>query len=225
MWPWGMKGKNDVQVTVFYRRTWALGWLTSGIGLSRHFPVGGWFQRLYRAGACPPQETSLSLEREEINQKAQALLTSYGNPILRLAYSYLHNMEDAEEILQDTLLQYLKAAPVFENEAHEKAWLFRVAGNLSKNRISYNKVRSTDELKETLAAEEREDLSFVWEAVKDLPVPYREVIHLFYYEGCSTGQIAAILQQKESTVRSRLMRGREKLKLILKEGYDFETGV
>lgn len=225
MWPWGMKGKNDVQMKVFYRRTWALGWLASGIGVSCRFPIGGWFRRLYRAETCPPQETSLSLEREEINQKAQGLLTSYGNRILRLAYSYLHNMEDAEEILQDTLLQYLKAAPVFENEAHEKAWLFRVAGNLSKNRISYNNVRSTDELKETLAAEEREDLSFVWEAVKELPVAYREVIHLFYYEGCSTGQIAAILQQKESTVRSRLMRGRERLKLILKEGYDFETGV
>ena len=64
------------------------------------------------------------------------------------------------------------------------------------------------------------DLSFVWEAVKDLPVKYREVIHLFYYEGLSTAQIAAILEQKESTVRSHLMRGREKLRSILKEGYD-----
>ena len=77
-----------------------------------------------------------------------------------------------------TLIQYLKTAPVLENEAHEKAWLFRVAGNLSKNRIAYNRVRSTDELKESLAAQQREDLFFVWEAVKDLPVKYREVIHL-----------------------------------------------
>lgn len=81
-------------------------------------------------------------------------------------------------------------------------------------------MRSTDELKESLAAQQREDLSFVWEAVKDLPVKYREVIHLFYYEGLSTVQIAAILEQKESTVRSHLMRGREKLRSILKEGYD-----
>lgn len=171
------------------------------------------------------QKSIVVQTQEQTNQKAEALLTSYGNSILRLAYSYLHNMEDAEEILQDTLIQYLKTAPIFENTAHEKAWLFRVAGNLCKNRISYNKVRSTDELKETLVAEQREDLTFVWEAVKDLPVKYREVIHLFYYEGFSTSQIAAILQQKESTVRSHLMRGREKLKLILKEGYDFDGGV
>lgn len=97
-------------------------------------------------------------------------MTQYGSSILRLAYSYLHNMDDAEEILQETLIQYLKTAPVLENEAHEKAWLFRVAGNLSKNRIAYNRVRSTDELKESLVAQQREDLSFVWEAVKDLPV-------------------------------------------------------
>ena len=167
-----------------------------------------------------PAEAARAADRAEINRQAERILDEHGNSILRLAYSYLHNMNDAEEILQDTLIQYLKTAPVLEQEAHEKAWLFRVAGNLSKNRIAYNKVRSTDELKESLAAEQREDLSFVWEAVKDLPVKYREVIHLFYYEGLSTAEIAAILEQKESTVRSHLMRGREKLRSILKEGYD-----
>ena len=177
-----------------------------------------WLQSIRAAQVSPNKE--FVVDREQINQRAEALLTQYGSSILRLAYSYLHNMDDAEEILQDTLIQYLKTAPVLEQEAHEKAWLFRVAGNLSKNRIAYNKVRSTDELKESLAAEQREDLSFVWEAVKDLPVKYREVIHLFYYEGLSTAEIATILEQKESTVRSHLMRGREKLRTILKEGYD-----
>lgn len=73
--------------------------------------------------------------------------------------------------------------------------------------------RQADQLEETLVAQEREDLSYVWEAVKALPVPYREV----YYEGYSTAQIAQILDQKESTVRSRLKRGREKLKPLLEE--------
>lgn len=163
-----------------------------------------------------------TIDRTYINHRAEIILTHYGNSILRLAYSYLHNMHDAEEILQETLIQYLKTSPILENEAHEKAWLFRVASNLSKNRISYNKIRSTDELNESLIAEEREDLSFVWEAVKELPVKYKEVIHLFYYEELSTAEIAKILQKKESTVRSHLMRGREKLKSILKEAYDFE---
>lgn len=164
-------------------------------------------------------------EREEINARAERLLERHGNSVLRLAYSYLHNMDDAGEILQESLIRFLQAAPSLENERHEKAWLLRVAGNLSKNRIAYNRLRHADQLEETLAAEQREDLSFVWEAVKRLPSSDREVIHLFYYEGFSTAEIAGILGQKESTVRSRLMRGREKLRRVLKEAYDFGESV
>jgi len=163
-----------------------------------------------------------SANKEYINLQAEQFLNNYGNSILRLAYSYLHNSSDAKDILQDTLIQYLKTAPSFKNAAHEKAWLFHVAANLSKNKIEYNRIRCTDELDEMLVAEEREDLSFVWEAVKTLPVPQREAVHLFYYENYTTSQIAKILKRKESTVRSDLRRGRTKLKEILKEGYDFE---
>jgi len=159
--------------------------------------------------------------REAVNMQAARVLDEYGNSILRLAYSYLHNMSDAEDILQETLIQFLKTGPLLENPSHEKAWLLKVAANLSKNRIEYNRIRQTDELEETLAADCREDLSFVWEAVKALPDKYREVIHLFHYEGYSTAQIGKLLNRKEATVRSDLRRGRQKLKDILKEAYDF----
>lgn len=161
----------------------------------------------------PPLQPS----RARVNQQATALLDRHGESILRLAYSYLHNQSDAEDILQDTLIQYLRTSPTLESPAHEKAWLLRVAGNLSKNLLRAQGYRQADQLKETLVAQEREDLSYVWDAVKALPVPYREAIHLFYYEGYSTAQIAQILDQKESTVRSRLKRGREKLKPLLEE--------
>lgn len=155
-------------------------------------------------------------------ERAGLLIDRYGNAILRLAYSYLHNMEDAEDILQDTLLQYIKTKPQLESPDHEKAWLLRVAANLSKNKIQYNKIRETDELAEELVGKEEEDLVFVWDAVKKLPEKYREVVHLFYQEGFSTKEISGILDRKESTVRSDLLRGREQLKQILKEDYDFE---
>lgn len=160
-------------------------------------------------------------DTEAVNRRAERLLNDYGNSILRLAYSYLHNSSDAEDILQETLIRFLEAAPALESEEHEKAWLLRVAANLSKNRIAYNRVRACDELQDQLAQEEREDLSFVWDAVRDLPERYREVIHLFYQEGYPTAEIARILGRKEATVRSDLHRGREKLKDILKEVYDF----
>lgn len=158
---------------------------------------------------------------ENNRDRAAALLEKYGNAILRTAYSYLHNMEDAEDILQDTLIQYLKSGSEYNDEEHEKAWLLRVAINLSKNKIKYNKIRETDELMEGLVSEEKEGLSFVWEAVKSLPEKYASVVHLYYQEGYSTADIAGILNKKESTVRSDLKRARDKLKKILKEEYDF----
>ena len=168
------------------------------------------------------QDVSDSTEmRENVNTQAARLLDTYGNSILRLSYSYLHNMADAEEVVQDTLIQFLQEAPTFHDATHEKAWCLRVAGNLAKNRIKYNAVRNADELNDELVSEERDDLSFVWEAVKALPVKYREVIHLFYHEGYTTAEIAGILQMKEATVRSNLSRGREQLKAVLKEAYDF----
>ena len=164
------------------------------------------------ARLLPKTEIQISSRTDRMATEA---LNTYGNAILRCAYSYLHNMADAEEILQDTLLKLLTAAPRFESEEHKKAWLLKVAANLSKNRIEYNALRDCDELDESL--------SFVWEAVKQLPPQYREVIHLHYYEGYSTEEMAQILSRNPSTIRSDLRRGREKLKSVLKEAYDFEV--
>lgn len=177
------------------------------------------FSRLTAKEASAPE---VPASKENVKERAQRIMTQYGNSILRYAYAYLHSLSDAEDVLQDTLIQFLKAAPVFESDSHEKAWLLRVAGNLSRNRLRYNRYRQTDELRDGLMEEERENLSFVWEAVQSLPVKYREVIHLYYKEGYQTAQIAKILNRKEATIRSDLLRGREKLRTILKEDYDFE---
>lgn len=172
--------------------------------------------------AAATEGTRTEVDRVAVNQRAEAILNTYGNHILRYAYSYLHNMSDAEEVLQDTLVKFLQTAPAFETPQHEKAWLLRVAGNLSKNRLSYNKVRAADELSEELTVEGQEELSFVWDAVKALPEKLRAVIHLFYHEGYSTAEIAQLLGRNEATVRSDLHRGRARLKETLKEAYDFE---
>ena len=155
-------------------------------------------------------------------KNVEEVMDKHGDRILRVAYSYLHNMEDAEDILQDTLIKYMQSSPEFNGPEHEKAWLITVASNLSKNKIKYNKIRETDELMDELVGSEEEDLAFVWDAVKQLPVKYREAVHLFYQEGYTTGEIAGILGRKEATVRSDLMRARTQLKKILKEAYDFE---
>ena len=181
----------------------------------------------FEAGADNAESVALESEADKAAEaeraaRAASVLDDYGNSILRTAYMYLHNMSDAEDILQDTLIQYIRKAPAFESADHEKAWLLTVAANLSKNKIKYNELRKTDELAEELVGEQAQDMAFVWDAVKQLPEKYREVIHLFYQEGYSTLEIAKILGTNESTVRSDLKRGRDKLKEILKEAYDFE---
>lgn len=188
-----------------------------------------WHSRLEYAAACclaavqPSHPLPAAQQDQQARaQKVEEFLDRYGNSLLRFAYSYVHNLSDAEEMVQDTLLQYFKTSPVLETKQHEKAWLMRVCANLCKNRLDYNARRQADQLSDLLAAEPQQDLSFVWEAVKALPQKYREVLHLFHYEGYPTSHIAQLLGKKESTVRSLLLRGRTKLKQVLKEGYDFE---
>lgn len=166
-----------------------------------------------------------TFDREQMNERAEYLLNNYGNAILRLAFSYVHNKEDAEEIVQDSILQILRARPSFENGKHELSYLMTITSNISKNRIKYNARHQTVELNEEIATKDTtdksDDHSFILEACEKLPVKYKEVIHLFYCEDYSTAEISKILGMKETTVRSNLSRGRDKLKTILKEEYGY----
>ncbi len=156
------------------------------------------------------------------NNHAEQILNRYGNAILRFSYTYVHNMVDAEDILQEVLIRWLQTSPTFINQAHEKAWFMKVTANLSKNKLQYNAIRYADELDDTLACQEEDSLQELWDAVKSLDAPYRETIHLHYHDGYSVKEISRILGRKEATIRSDLHRGRMKLKEILKEDYDFE---
>ena len=123
-------------------------------------PAPPWWVRLadwVRAMFAKKETAPEPVVQADTCAAAERLLNQYGNAILRLAYSYLHNQADAEDMVQDTLMKYLQTAPKLDSPEHEKAWLLRVAANLSKNRIAYNQVRQADELDERLAAEGRED--------------------------------------------------------------------
>ncbi len=79
------------------------------------------FAKILKAAQSMAQSGNVSampLSASRASERAGLLLDKYGNNILRVAYSYLHNMRDAEDILQDTLIQYMRKAPEFENENH-----------------------------------------------------------------------------------------------------------
>lgn len=113
-------------------------------------------------------------------------------------------------------MRYVKKQPEFESETHGKRWFIRVTINCCNNVFSAPWRKKVAELKEELVAEEKEILNLGKELGK-LPVKYREVIHLFYYEDMSVDDISQTLGRKSSTVRTQLTRGREKLREFMKE--------
>ena len=90
------------------------------------------------------------------------LYDRWGTAVFRAAYAYLHNKSDAEDVLQDTFLQYMRTSPELESPAHEKAWLLRVAINLSKNKLNSAWFKRTDTLEESYpCADLDSNLAFV----------------------------------------------------------------
>ncbi len=153
------------------------------------------------------------------------LVDKYGNMILRLSYTYLKNRANAEDIVQDVFLKVVEKQPEFNDEVHEKAWLVRTASNMCKNKIKlfWNRNKcSIDDVAEIASYDKYDTDTDVFRMVMSLPEKYRVVVHMFYYEGYPTAEIAEMTGKTDQTVRSLLHRARAKLKIMLKEEYDFE---
>lgn len=153
------------------------------------------------------------LGRKRSEQSFEELLRRQENRVYRTALAILGNVQDAEDQTQETFLRYLEKHPAFESPEHEKAWLLTVTRNGCISRLR-SKQRQNLPLEvdiPTPGPEEREEL----EELFALPPEDREVLHLFYYEGYSTREIAKITGAREGTVRSRLSRARGKLKALL----------
>lgn len=155
----------------------------------------------------------------EIQNTLDQTIARYAELVYRLAFSQLKNKSDAEDVLQEVFLRYIRRRPAFENEEHGKAWFIRVTVNRCRSVWSSAWRRHHAELDESLAAEEQDYLD-LRAAVDGLPKKYRAVIHLFYYEDYTTAEIAALLRLKESTVRAQLTRARAMLRERLKGDWD-----
>ncbi|GAA0182265.1 sigma-70 family RNA polymerase sigma factor [Clostridium sediminicola] len=140
------------------------------------------------------------------------IVSKYSDMVLRLAFIYVKNISDAEDITQDVFLKLYRGNKVFNNDEHLKAWLIVVTKNTSKDYIKSLWRRKTEELKDNLSANDNYFDSQLIKEVLKLPVKYRDVLYLYYYEGYSISEIAKNLNINEATIRTRLKRGREALK-------------
>lgn len=146
---------------------------------------------------------------------AAAVLSRYADMVYRLAFARTKSRYDADDILQEVFLRYIRSAPDFQEEEHCRAWLIRTTVNCSKTLLMSAWFRKTVPLDDTLVAEMRET-GEVYDAVLRLPKTYRTVVHLYYYEGYSVAEIGGLLGCKEATVKTRLHRARNLLRDTLK---------
>lgn len=150
-----------------------------------------------------------------------ALARQFAPSVYRLAYARTGCRTDAEDVMQEVFLRLIQAKPVFENEAHAKAWLLRVACNCANDLFRLPWRRREVPLEDNLSAPEALEPGGVTQAVLSLPARYRIPIHLYYYEGFSVAEIAGAMGKSEGTVKSRLFRARKLLRDKLEEeAYD-----
>ena len=141
----------------------------------------------------------------------EALVTHNETRLYRAALAILGDPQEAEDAVQDAFVRYLEKAPA-DLEA-PSAWLMRVLVNGCKSRLrlAWRRVGPLPEMLPTPGPEERQEL----EELFALPPEDRVAIHLHYYEGYSTDEIAQILGCRPGTVRSRLSRARDRLRKLL----------
>lgn len=156
---------------------------------------------------------SVFMEDEDITK----IIQSQSDTVYKLAYTYMKNKYDADDIYQDVFLRFCKRKPHFENEEHKKAWFIRTTINCCKSLYKSNWFKRTLTMEEIETPEtpEHTEEDTLLNAVLKLPSKYREVIHLFYYEECSVKEIAVILKRSETLVTTQLNRGRSILKKML----------
>ncbi|WP_371320206.1 sigma-70 family RNA polymerase sigma factor [Chengkuizengella axinellae] len=157
------------------------------------------------------------------------IMTRYGDDVLHLVFSYVHNQAVAEDLTQEIFVKCYKSLSTYKQGAKLKTWLWRIAINHCKDYLKswyHRKVILTEKtmdlseissqnIEQTILNKEEEGT--LAHAVLKLPLKYREVTYLYYFEELSIKEIESILGVKQNTIKTRLKRAKELLKKKLKE--------
>lgn len=169
-----------------------------------------------------------SLNREET---LKWLMQTYGNDVVRIAFTYLKQKELAEDVAQDVFIKCYEKLDTFRNESSYKTWLIRITVNRCKDVLKswqYKNLFITDFFKPNQQSivdanhQVNQENELISKQVIKLPVIYREVIILFYYQDLSIEEISELLKINSNTVKTRLHRGRQKLKESLEGAWAFD---
>ncbi len=179
-------------------------------------------------------------------QAVAELAKQYGSKIYQLAFRYLKNKEDAEEVTQDVLYKVFRRVSAFRGDAALSSWIYRITFNAAMSRLRTARYQRSQEEDRQIAALDADGLHAgvpdvadwsdladegvlrsqlrqrIFRAILALPAIYRAPVVLRDIQGLSTEEASAMLRVKDQTLKSRLHRGR----LILrKQLSDFAGGL
>ncbi|RTZ53342.1 sigma-70 family RNA polymerase sigma factor [Bacillus sp. SAJ1] len=176
--------------------------------------------KIYGSRFEPPSH----LNKED---KLRWLMKVYGNDVIRIAYTYLRQKSLAEDVAQDVFIKCFEKLDTFQNKSSYKTWLIRITVNRCKDVLksrSFKNLFITDffspkEQEQLVTSTEHqllvvEENELISKQVMGLPIKLREVIILFYYQDFSIEEISELLKINSNTVKTRLHRGRLKLKEV-----------
>lgn len=141
--------------------------------------------------------------------------------LFSIALMMLRNKSDAQDVTQNVFLKLIEKLHNFKNENHEKAFLIRVTLNLCKDRLRLKHFWREVPLSDNLSYSSKENNELLMSVMK-LPIKYRSVLILFYYNDYSIAEIAKITGRRPATVGSQLQRARIMLKNIFEGDADDE---
>lgn len=193
-----------------------------------------------------PKAERLLQRLQEGEESAMAdLAAAYSPKIQQLAFRYLRNKEDAEEVVQDVLYKVYRHVGEFRGEAALSSWIYRITFNAAMSRLRSASYQRAQEAKRAAAAQEDNTAQVLpepadWSNIADeqllrsqlrrrlfravlaLPAIYRAPVVLRDIQGMSTEEASAMLRVKDQTLKSRLHRGRLMLR---KQLADFAGGL
>ena len=141
----------------------------------------------------------------------------YADMVYRIAYRYVKNPIDTDDVFSEVFLAYFKKERTFESEEHRKAWLIRVTINCAKDLLEQRSQLQQihEETVPDQAIPDTDTYMDLHAAIEQLRPEYREVIKLYYLDDLPVKQIAQVLGKNENTVKTQLSRAREMLKTML----------
>lgn len=159
------------------------------------------------------------MSKRDLENEFEAKYNEYGNMLYKIAFLYLGNATDTEDVLQDVFTKYLCGKYRFKNSEHEKAWFIRVTQNkcLDYLKKSGRKNECIEDVSATATYKDEDLEQDVISKVIALPQKYKSAIILFYYNDYTVEEISKTLKISKSAVKKRLQRGRDILKLELED--------